>query len=107
MYAVIVANVLGNTVAAAMNGIVSGAADAGEQGRTMGSLSALNSLMAVVAPAIAAPLLGLVSHLPRGDWRLGLPMFFCAALQLTALALAWSHFRRSGLARQPQPSPAA
>ncbi|GAB4042386.1 MAG: hypothetical protein Fur0014_14560 [Rubrivivax sp.] len=106
MYVVIVANVLGNTIAATMNSIVSGAADAREQGRTMGALSALNSLMAVVAPAIAAPLLGLVSHLPRGDWRLGLPMFFCALLQGLALLLAWAHFRRSGLARASQPSPA-
>ncbi|MBT9488186.1 MAG: MFS transporter [Rubrivivax sp.] len=107
MYAVIIANVLGNTVAAAMNSIVSSAADATEQGRTMGSLSSLSSLMAVVAPAIAAPLLGLVSHLPRGDWRLGAPMFFCAALQGLALLLAWRHFRRSGLARTAQPLPAA
>ncbi len=107
MYAVIIANVLGNTVAAAMNSIVSSAADASDQGRTMGSLSSLNSLMAVVAPAIAAPLLGLVSHLPRGDWRLGAPMFFCAALQGLALLLAWRHFRRSGFARTTQPLPAA
>jgi DHA1 family tetracycline resistance protein-like MFS transporter len=107
MYAVIFANVLGNTVAAAMNSIVSSAADATEQGRTMGSLSSLNSLMAVVAPAIAAPLLGLVSHLPRGDWRLGAPMFFCAALQGLALLLAWRHFRRSDLARAAHPLPAA
>jgi MFS transporter, DHA1 family, tetracycline resistance protein len=106
MFVVIVANLLGNAVPAAMNSIVSGAADAREQGRTMGALSSLNSLMAVAAPMIAAPLLGLVSHLPRGDWRLGLPMFFCALLQALALLLAWSHFRRSGIARQPHPAPA-
>ncbi|MEY3251234.1 MAG: hypothetical protein RL227_207, partial [Pseudomonadota bacterium] len=75
MFVVIVANLLGNTISAAMNSIVSGAADASEQGRTMGSLSSLNSLMAVAAPLMATPLLGLVSHLPRGDWRLGAPMF--------------------------------
>lgn len=107
MYVVIVANVLGNTVAAAMNSIVSAAADATEQGGTMGSLSALNSAMAVVAPMLAAPLLGMVSHLPQGDWRLGAPMFFCAALQTVALVLAWRHFRRSGLAQPAQPLPAA
>jgi DHA1 family tetracycline resistance protein-like MFS transporter len=107
MYLVIVANLLGNTVSASMNSIVSGAADASQQGRTMGALSSLNSLMAVAAPAIAAPLLGLVSHLPRGDWRLGAPMFFCAAIQGLALLLAWRHFRRSGIARQPHPLPAA
>jgi len=107
VYLVIVANVLGNTIAASMNSIFSGAADATEQGRTMGSLSSLNSLMAIVAPLIAAPLLGAVSHLPQGDWRLGAPMFFCAVLQAGALVLAWTHFRRSGIARQARPSPAA
>ncbi len=94
MYAVVFANVLGFTVTAALQSIVSGAADASIQGRTMGSVSALNSLMAVAAPAIGAPLLGLVSHLPQGDWRLGAPFFFCALLQGLALLLAWRHFRR-------------
>jgi DHA1 family tetracycline resistance protein-like MFS transporter len=59
----------------------------------MGSVSSLNSLMAVLAPVIGAPLLGLVSHLPKGDWRIGAPFYFCAALQLAALLLAWVHFR--------------
>ena len=60
----------------------------------MGALSGLNSLMAVIAPAFGAPLLGLVSHLPAGDWRIGTPMYFCAALQALALTLAVMHFRR-------------
>ena len=107
MYVVIVGNVLGNTIAAGMNSIVSSAADASEQGRTMGSLSSLNSLMAVVAPMLAAPLLGLVSHYPRGDWRLGAPMFFCAFLQGVALIVAWRHFHRSGIAKQAAPLRAA
>jgi DHA1 family tetracycline resistance protein-like MFS transporter len=93
MYAVIFANLLGFTVQASMQSIVSGAADAQTQGRTMGAVSSLSSLMAVVAPVIGAPLLGVVSHLPAGDWRLGAPMYFCAALQCTALLLAWIHFR--------------
>jgi DHA1 family tetracycline resistance protein-like MFS transporter len=52
------------------------------QGQTMGAVSVLNSLMAVVAPVIGRdPLMAMVSHLPQGDWRIGAPMFFCAALQ--------------------------
>jgi DHA1 family tetracycline resistance protein-like MFS transporter len=93
MYAVIFANLLGATVAANMQGMVSRAADASSQGQTMGAVSSLNSLMAVVAPMFAAPLLGAVSHLPQGDWRIGAPMFFCSALLALALALAWMHFR--------------
>ncbi len=95
MYVVIGCNLLGNTVAAAMQSLISGAADGSNQGQTMGSVSALNSLMAVIAPLLAAPLLGVVSHLPAGDWRIGAPMYFCAALQALALAFAVSHFRKT------------
>ena len=95
MYAVIFANLLGGTVAASLQGIISAAADGKHQGQTMGSVSALNSLMAVVAPAIGAPLLAMVSHYPAGDWRIGAPFFACAALQAAALLLAWLHFRRT------------
>jgi DHA1 family tetracycline resistance protein-like MFS transporter len=94
MVAVVVANVLGFTVAASIQSIVSGAVDGASQGRTLGAVSGLQSLMAVVAPLLGAPLLGVVSHLPRGDWRIGAPFFFCALLQAAALGLAILHFRR-------------
>jgi MFS transporter, DHA1 family, tetracycline resistance protein len=97
MYAVIAANLLGNVVAASLQGIVSNAADAKSQGQTMGAVSALSSLMAVIAPMLGAPLLGMVSHLPRTDWRVGTPFFFCASLQAAALLLAWLHFRKRSL----------
>jgi DHA1 family tetracycline resistance protein-like MFS transporter len=95
MFAVVFCNVLGFTVAASMQSIISSAADPTTQGRTMGAVSGLQSLMAVVAPVIGAPLLGVVSHLPRGDWRIGTPFFFCAAVQAVALALAWTHFHNA------------
>ena len=87
------ANLIGFTVTASIQSIISSAADARTQGRTMGAVSSLNSLMAVVAPVFSAPLLGAVSHLPKGDWRIGAPFYFCALLQLVALTLAWIHFR--------------
>jgi MFS transporter, DHA1 family, tetracycline resistance protein len=93
IFAVILVNLLGATVSATLQSIISNAADATTQGKTMGAVSSLNSLMAVIAPLIGAPLLAMVSHLPKGDWRIGTPFFFCAALQLTALVLAWVHFR--------------
>lgn len=94
MFVVIVANILGAAVAASLQGLVSAAADERTQGQTLGAVSSLNSLMAVVAPALAAPLMATVAHLPRDDWRVGAPMFFCAALQAVALLLAVVHFRR-------------
>ena len=94
MYVVIGVTLLGNAVAATMQSLISGAVDGTEQGRTMGAVSALSSLTAVIAPVLAAPLLATVSHLPAGDWRIGAPMYFCAALQALALAFAIIHFRR-------------
>ncbi len=96
LYVVIVCGFLGNTVAVVMQSYVSGATDAKSQGQVMGAVTSLSSLAAVIAPLIATPVLGVVSHLPRGDWRLGAPMFFCAALQCAALAFAVTHFRRLG-----------
>ncbi len=93
MFAIIFANLLGATVSSTIQSIISSAADEKSQGKTMGAVSGLNSLMAVVAPAIGAPLLTVVSHLPQGDWRIGAPFYFCAVLQAAALVLAVLHFR--------------
>jgi len=101
--------VLGAAVAASLQGLVSAAADERTQGQTMGAVSSLNSLMAVLAPVFAAPLMATVSHLPTSDWRVGAPMFFCAAVQALALVLAVVHFRRMArrqavLSRHPLPA---
>jgi DHA1 family tetracycline resistance protein-like MFS transporter len=85
---------LGGTVTASVQSMISSAADARSQGQTMGAVSALGSLMAVVAPILGAPLLAMVSHYPQGDWRIGAPFYFCAVLQVASLALAVMHMRR-------------
>ncbi len=99
MYAVIFANVLGFAVSASVQSLISNAADATTQGRTAGAVGSLNSMMAVLAPAIAAPLLATVSHLPHGDWRIGAPFYFCAALQAASALIATRHFKRARLQR--------
>lgn len=93
MYALIGLNLLGFTVVPAVQSMISNAADAKTQGQTMGAVASLNSLAAVIAPLIAAPLLGVVSHLPSNDWRIGAPFFFCAALQLTSTIIAIRYLR--------------
>ncbi|MEJ6005316.1 TCR/Tet family MFS transporter [Paucibacter sp. AS339] len=95
MYAIIGFNVLGFAVSAAIQSLISNAADANNQGETMGAVSSLNSMMAVTAPVVGAGLLSLVSGLPRGDWRIGAPFYFCAALQALSLFFAWRHFSRT------------
>jgi DHA1 family tetracycline resistance protein-like MFS transporter len=94
MYLVICLGLLGGTAQAAMQSIISNAADGREQGQTMGAVSSLSSLMAVVAPIIGLELLRWVSHRPAGDWLMGLPFFTCAALQLAAAVIAIRTFRK-------------
>jgi DHA1 family tetracycline resistance protein-like MFS transporter len=100
MYAIIFVNLLGTTVTSTIQSIISGAADAKNQGKTLGAVGGINSLMAVIAPVLGAPLLTMVSHLPKGDWRIGAPFYFCALLQGVALLLMVSHFRRERRARR-------
>jgi MFS transporter, DHA1 family, tetracycline resistance protein len=99
MFAVIFINLLGATVSAAIQSLISSAADPRGQGQALGAVGGLNSLTAVIGPIIGAPLLTMVSHLPPGDWRIGTPFFFCAVLQAAALVLAVIHFRRQRRAR--------
>ncbi len=93
IYAVIVLGLLGGAAPAAMQSIVANAADPTRQGQTMGAVSSLNSLMAVLAPVIALELLRWVADRPPGDWAIGLPFFVCAALQAGAALTAWRFFR--------------
>jgi len=95
MYAIVFCNLLGFTVTASIQSLISAAADAKHQGETMGSVSSINSFMAVIAPLISAPLLGMVSHLPPGNWAIGTPLYFGAVLQGAGLVLAWLHIRRA------------
>ncbi len=91
---IIIGTLIGGGAQASIQSLVSNAADQRAQGKTMGSVAALSSMMAVLAPTISAPLLGIVSNRPRGDIWIGLPFFFCALLQAIGAAIAIRHFRR-------------
>jgi DHA1 family tetracycline resistance protein-like MFS transporter len=104
MIVVIVFNLLGFAVASAMQSIVSNAASESAQGRTMGAVSSLNSLMAVIAPVVGAAMLGFVSHLPQGDWRIGAPFYFCALLQAAAMLIALRHFAHARALKSLHPA---
>ena len=107
LYVVIFANVLGFAVSASIQSLISNAADPTTQGRTAGAVGSLNSMMAVLAPAIGAPMLATVSHLPHGDWRIGAPFYFCALLQAASAVIALRHFKRSRLKRETLAAAAA
>jgi DHA1 family tetracycline resistance protein-like MFS transporter len=97
MYAIIIANLLGFTAGPALQGIVSKSVDAHKQGVTMGSLTAISSIMGVIGPLTGAPLLAFVGHLHPRDWRVGITFFLCAFLQAIALVQAIRHFRKSAV----------
>ncbi|WP_028101325.1 tetracycline resistance MFS efflux pump [Pseudoduganella violaceinigra] len=94
-YAIIVANGLGYIVTSTIQSIISSSADARSQGNTMGAVSSAGSLMAVAAPVIGAPLLAMISEMPRSDWRMGAPFYFCCLLQASAALFALWQFRRN------------
>lgn len=94
MYAVICANMLGFVVAPALQGLVSKAVDPAKQGLAIGSLNSINSIMGVIAPLFATPILASVSHYPPTDFRVGTTFFLAALIQFSALALAIRHFRK-------------
>ena len=103
IYAAIGANVLGFMCGPAMTTLVSQAAGGGSQGRVLGSLAALSSVAAAVAPAIGSGLLVAVSGFPADDWRLGAPFYASSLLLLAAAAVAAFTFRRTQ-ADQPHPT---
>ncbi len=94
MYAVVACNVLGFAAGASLQSLIANAAEANTQGQTMGAVSGLSSLTAVLAPVVGPLLLRSVADAPRGDWRLGVPYYVCAALQLCAMLMTVLHFRR-------------
>ena len=94
MYAVIACNVLGFAAGASLQTLVANAADPKTQGQTMGAVAGLSSLTVVLAPVIGPLLLRSVADASRGDWRMGLPYYLCAVLQLCVMAMTVFHFRR-------------
>ncbi|OYU43369.1 MAG: MFS transporter [Burkholderiales bacterium PBB4] len=93
LFIVILLNMPAAATGSLLQSMVSGAAGASVQGRTLGAVSSLNSMMAVLAPVIGAGLLALVSGAPRGDLQLGLPFFVGGLFQLLAFGLAILHFQ--------------
>jgi DHA1 family tetracycline resistance protein-like MFS transporter len=99
IYAIILANLCGFVAGPALQGIVSKAVDPRHQGITLGSLNSMNSIMGVIAPLVAAPILAAVSRLDPADWRAGATFFLAATAQSLALGQAYLHFRNRGLIR--------
>ena len=94
MYVLIFSNLLAFAAGPALQAILSRATDAGEQGELMGSLHSINSIAVVLMPLLGAAVLGEVSHLAPGDWRIGSSFYLSAAMQGLAVLAAVRYFRR-------------
>ncbi len=91
MFVIIALNLLSHASGPALTSIISEAADPNEQGRVMGSVSSVQSLMSVLAPVVASPLLIYMAHRAPTDPLAGAPFFIACAVQLAAMAvLFWS-----------------
>jgi len=96
MYVIIVANVFGYMVQPSLQSLISNSVDPTRQGESMGAISSINSVAAVAGPLLGSPLLAAVSHYPQGDWRVGAPLYLCAAIQAVAAYIGIRYFLRSG-----------
>ena len=95
MYAIVVANVFGYMVQPGLQSLVANAVDPTRQGESMGAVSSINSVAAVLAPLLATPLLAAGAGYPQGDWRIGIPFYLCAAIQAVATVIGFRYFSRS------------
>ena len=108
MYAVISLGLLGGAAQASIQSIISNSASASNQGETMGAVSSLSSLMAVLGPIFGLELLRRVAHLPGDSVWIGLPFFVSAVLHFFAWYAAWRFFTSEGQAAhslKPQKPP--
>jgi DHA1 family tetracycline resistance protein-like MFS transporter len=88
MLVVAVANVLGYLVYPSAQSLVAAQVPADRQGQTMGALSAMASVMAVLGPMMATPVLAQVMAGSPQAWTAGAPFF---SLALVLAAVAWHH----------------
>ena len=93
MYVIIALNLFGFMVQPGLQSLISNSVDPTRQGESMGAVSSINSVAAVLGPLMGSPLLATVSHHPHGDWRIGAPFYLCAAIQAVA---AWLGLRYLG-----------
>ena len=57
-------------------------------GESMGALSSIVSVTAVIGPMLASPLMALVSTWPKTHWQVGLPFFASAVVLCLAAAMS-------------------
>lgn len=90
MWAITGANVMAYLVMPAAQSAVAARIPEDRKGEAMGALSALSSVMAIVGPALASPVLAWVMAGSPQAWTAGMPFFVLATVMA---AVAWGHGR--------------
>lgn len=103
LYVIIFLNFMSVAVPPTLNGLVSENASAGDQGVSLGAISALNSVMGVLAPVIGTPLLVHTVHQNPESMLSGLVYFICAGLLLGAFFLALRQFKTLDNSQKMEP----
>jgi DHA1 family tetracycline resistance protein-like MFS transporter len=88
MYAVSAANVLGYLLYPSVQSLIAGKVGEDKLGESMGALSSIVSVTAVIGPMLASPLMALVSTWPKASWQVGLPFFASAVVLCLAAAMS-------------------
>jgi MFS transporter, DHA1 family, tetracycline resistance protein len=104
LYAAILLSASGGILAPAMQAVLSGRTPPNQQGLLQGALASLNNLANVIAPPIVAATFAYVISSNAG-LPVGVPLFLCAAVELTALLIAASALRGWTAAPLAQPTP--
>lgn len=94
MYVLILCNVLSFAIGPALQSVISKSTPAQEQGELMGSLQSISSVGVIIMPLLGSAILGKVSHLAAGDWRVGSTFYLCALMQALAILVARVYFRK-------------
>ncbi len=106
LYAAIFLNVVGFAASTAGQTVISNAADPNAQGRTLGAVAGLSSLMMAVAPVLGPLLMEPFADHPQGDWRIGAPYYLGGLLLAASAAIAAAHFARAARAARASGSDA-
>ena len=104
MYVIIALNLFGFMVQPGLQSLISNSVDPTRQGESMGAVSSINSVAAVLGPLMGSPLLATVSHHPHGDWRIGAPFYLCAAIQAVAAWLGLRYLGRRATSQSAAPA---
>ncbi len=104
IFVVVVANLFGYMIVPGLQSLVANSVDATRQGETMGAVSSINSVAAVLGPLMGTPLLAAVANYPPGDWRVGAPFYLCAAIQGVAAFIGLRYFMSGRYTPEARPA---